>query len=327
MALVDRIAQAPAMPWPGRALGVIGIVLLIVAPYFVYPVFLTKMICFCLFACAYNLLAHTTGLLSFGHAAFFGAAAYAAGYAAKEWGLSFEGAVLVGTATAAGLGLVLGFISVRRQGLYFAMITLALAQMVYFVAFQLPFTHGDDGLSAIPRGRLFGLVDLSNDFAMYYTAAGTFLLGYAVIHRVIHSPFGRILRAIRENPARAVSLGYHIDSYKVVVFTLSAALSGLAGATKAISLHLVTLQDVHWNTSGNVLVMALLGGTETLFGPVVGAIIVTALDDYLAESGLPVPVVIGCTFIVCILLLRQGIVGEFKRLIRWWPGSRGRQPM
>ena len=319
MALLDRSPTAAAsgrwsivrlLPWA------VGLLACIVAPFYVYPVFLTKTLCFCLFACAFNLVARTTGLLSFGHAAFFGSAAYTAGYAAKAWGVPFELAVLIGTGTGFFLGLVMGAISVRRQGLYFAMITLALAQLVYFIAFQLPFTHADDGLTGIPRGRLLGIIDLNNNIVMYYTTLLVFLVGLAIIYRVIKSPFGHILRAIRDNQPRAISLGYRVNTYKILVFAISAALSGTAGAIKAITLRLATMYDLHWAVSGDVLVMAMLGGTETLLGPVVGAVIITSLHDYLAELGLPVPVLIGSTFVFCILLFRNGIVGELKRLLK-----------
>ena len=316
MALAERAEIAQRTSPLTMLFSLAGLAALLVAPFVVYPVFLIKVLCFCLFACAFNLLSHTTGLLSFGHAAFFGAAGYVAGHAAKVWGVPFEIAVLIGTATGGGLGVAFGFIAIRRQGIYFAMITLALAQMIYFLALQLPFTHAEDGLTGIPRGRLFGFIDLNNDLAMYYTVAGIFLFGYLLIHRIVHSPFGRILSAIRDNQARAISLGYRVDTYKIAAFTLSATLSGLAGATKAVSFHLVTLTDVHWGTSGDVLLMALLGGSETLIGPVVGAVLVMALNDYLAASGLPVPVVIGTIFVLCILLFRQGIAGEVKRWLK-----------
>lgn len=298
------------------AFSVLVLAILLVGPFVIYPLFLIRLLCFALFACAFNLLASTTGLLSFGHAAFYGSAAFTAGYAAKELGLPFELTILVGIATGIGMGAVLGFIAVRRQGLYFAMITLALAQLVYFLAFQVKFTHADDGLPGIPRGYLLGLVDLNNEFAMYYTAVGIFLIGYAFIYRVVNSPFGRILKAIRDNQPRAISLGYKVDNYKIAVFTLSAGLSGMAGATKAVAVQLATVTDLHWGTSGDVLVMALIGGTETLFGPVVGAVIVTGLHEYLAESGLPIPAVVGAAFVLSILLFRQGIVGELKRFIK-----------
>ncbi len=313
--MVQRITALPAVK-SSRVWSAVGVLVLIVAPYVIYPAFLIKVLCFCLFACAFNLLSFSTGLLSFGHAAFFGAAAYVAGHAAKVWGFPFEAALAFGTATAAVLGLAFGYISIRRQGIYFAMITLALAQMIYFVALQAPFTHAEDGLTAIPRGRLLGLVDLDNDMAMYFTAAAIFLAGYLLIQRIVRSPFGRILRGIRENENRAISLGFRVDAYKLMAFTLSAALAGLAGSTKALATHLATLTDVHWATSGDVLLMALLGGSETLFGPVVGAVLVTTLGDYLAASGLPVPLVIGTIFILCILLFRHGIVGEAKRLLK-----------
>ena len=319
---MTAVEQTPSAPTSGRrsfvwlAAWAVGLLACVAAPVYVYPVFLTKTLCFCLFACAFNLVARTTGLLSFGHAAFFGSAAYMAGYAAKAWGVPFELAVLIGTATGFFLGLGIGAISVQRQGLYFAMITLALAQLVYFVAFQLPFTHADDGLTGIPRGHLLGFIDLNNNMVMYYTTLFVFLVGFAIIYRVIHSPFGRILRAIRDNQLRAISLGYRVNTYKILVFAISAALSGTAGAIKAITLRLATMYDLHWAVSGDVLVMAMLGGTETLLGPVVGAVIITSLHDYLAESGLPVPVLIGSTFVFCILLFRNGIVGELKRLLK-----------
>jgi len=314
--MLERAVVSPVFKPLNAAFVAAGLLVLVAAPYVIYPLFLIKVLCFCLFACAFNLLSLSTGLLSFGHAAFFGAAAYTAGHAAKVWGFPFEAAILFGTATAAVLGFAFGYVSIRRQGIYFAMITLALAQMIYFLALQLPFTHAEDGLTGIPRGYLLGLIDLSDDVAMYFTTAVIFLAGYLLIHRIVHSPFGRILRCIRENQSRAISLGFRVDTYKLVAFTLSAALCGLAGATKGVATHLATLTDVHWGTSGNVLLMALLGGSETLFGPVVGAVLVVTLEDYLAASGLPVPLVIGTIFILCILLFRHGIVGEFKRLVK-----------
>jgi len=288
----------------------IGIVLLIVAPFFVYPVFLIKLLCMALFACAFNLLIGGGGLLSFGHAAFFGSAAYIAAHTAKVWGFPFEAAIIAGTAIAAALGLLFGVIAIRRQGLYFAMITLALAQAIYFLALRLPFTHSEDGIQAVPRGWLFGLIDLRGNLAMYYTTAAIFLLGYLLVWRVWKSPFGQVLRAIKENQPRAISLGYNVDRYKLLNFILSAALSGLAGATKAIALGLATLSDVNWQTSGDVVLMVLLGGLGTLFGPVVGAVITVTMDDYLAGIGIPVPVVIGAIFVTIILLFRRGVVGE-----------------
>jgi len=296
------------------ALNVLGLAALAVGPFFVYPLFLANVLCYCLFACAFNLLLGTVGLLSFGHAAFFGAAAYVAGHALKVWGLPFELAALLGVAAAAGLGVVFGFLSVRRQGLYFAMITLALAQMIYFLAFQLPFTHAEDGLTGVPRGKILGLFDLNNLYVLYYTAAVIFLAGYLLILRITHSNFGQILRAIRENQPRMISLGYRVNRYKLEAFVLSAALAGLAGATKTMVVQLASTVDVHWATSGDVILMALLGGAGTLFGPVIGGAIVEMLQFYLADSGLPIQAVIGAIFVVCILLFRRGIVGEWRRL-------------
>jgi branched-chain amino acid transport system permease protein len=292
----------------------LGIVALIAAPFFIYPLFAAKLLCYCLFACAFNLLMGSVGLLSFGHAAFFGAAAYVTGHALKEWGLPFEVAAVLGAATAAALGLVFGAVSIRRQGLYFAMVTLALAQMVYFLAFQMPFTHAEDGLTAIPRGKILGLFDLNNLYVLYYTAAAVFLAGYLLIVRITHSTFGQILKAIRENQPRMISLGYRVNNYKLVAFILSAALAGLAGATKTMVVQLASTVDVHWGTSGDVILMALLGGAGTLFGPVVGGITVEMLQFYLADSGLPIQAVTGAIFVVCILLFRRGIVGEIERL-------------
>ena len=246
------------------ALAVTGVLVILTAPHLFYPLFLIKVICFALFACAFKLAMGTAGLLSFGHAAFFGGAAYVAAHAAKVWGFPFELAVLAGAASAALLGLAFGVISIRRHGIYFAMITLALAQLVYFVALQAPFTHSEDGIQGVPRGYLFGLIDLAGMHAMYYTSAAIFVAGYLIIARIIHSPFGKVLDAIREDPARALSLGYDIDRFRLLAFVLSAALSGLAGATKAIAFQFASLTDVHWATSGDVILMALLGGIGTI---------------------------------------------------------------
>jgi branched-chain amino acid transport system permease protein len=295
------------------ALAAAGIAVVLVAPYLFYPLFLIKVICFALFACAYKLAMGTAGLLSFGHAAFFGGAAYIAAHAAKVWGLPFELAVLLGTAGAALLGLAFGVISIRRHGIYFAMITLALAQLIYFAALQMPFTHSEDGIQDVPRGYLFGLVDLTNLHAMYYTSAAILLIGYLIIARIIHSPFGKVLDAIREDPVRALSLGYDIDRFRLLAFVLSAALSGFAGATKAIAFQFASLTDVHWSTSGDVILMVLLGGVGTTFGPVVGAIVIVSLDEFLAESGLPIQPIIGTIFVLCILLFRNEIVGTLQQ--------------
>jgi branched-chain amino acid transport system permease protein len=293
----------------------IGVAILIAAPFFIYPVFLIKLLCMALFACAFNLLIGGGGLLSFGHAAFFGSAAYIAAHAAKVWSFPFEAAIIAGTATATVLGLLFGAIAIRRQGIYFAMITLALAQAIFFLALRLPFTHSEDGIQAVPRGWLFGFIDLRSNFAMYYTVATIFLLGYLLVWRAWRSPFGQVLRAIKDNRPRAISLGYPVDRYTLTNFVLSAALSGVAGALKAIALGLATLNDVDWSTSGNVVLMVLLGGLGTLFGPVVGAAITVAMDDYLADLGIPVPVVIGAIFVVIILVFRRGIVGEALRFM------------
>lgn len=271
-------------------------------------------LCFALFACAFNLLLGYTGLLSFGHAAFFGAAAYVTGHSVKVLGVSPELGLLAGTAVAALLGLGFGWLAIRRQGIYFAMVTLALAQMVYFFALQLPFTRGEDGIQAIPRGSLFGFIELSNPLALYYVVLAIFILGFLVIYRVIYSPFGQTLAAIRENEPRAISLGYQVDRYKLLAFVLSAALSGLAGATKALVFRLATLTDVHWHTSGDVVLMTLLGGLGTVFGPVVGAFFLVTLRQYLASAGSWVTVITGATFVVCVLLFRRGVVGELEHL-------------
>ena len=292
------------------------IVFFVVAPFFVYPLFLMKALCFALFACAFNLLIGYGGLLSFGHAAYLGSAGYVTAYTAKAWGWPPELAILAGTAAAAGLGVVIGALAIRRQGIYFAMITLALAQMLYFFFLQAPFTGGEDGIQSVPRGVLFGLVDLRNPLAMYFTVLAIFLAGFLLIYRTIHSPFGQVLKAIRENEPRALSLGYGADQYKLIAFVLSAALSGLAGGTKAIVFQLASLTDVHWTMSGEVVLMTLLGGLGTVFGPVVGAVIVIGLESYLAQLGAWVTVVQGAIFVLCVLAFRRGVVGELAHLLR-----------
>ena len=292
-----------------------GFAFLLVAPFVFYPLFLIKFLCFALFACAFNLAMGTAGLLSFGHAAFFGSAAYVAAHSAKVWGFPFEAAVLSGGLAAGFLGLIFGVISIRRPGIYFTMITLALAQLIYFLAVQLPFTHSEDGIQSVPRGYLFGVVNLTNMYAMYFTTVGIFIIGLAIIYRVVHSPFGSILKAIRENPARAMSLGFDADRFKLAAFVISAALSGIAGATKAIAFQFASLSDVHWIISGDVILMALLGGSATIFGPVVGAALILGLDEFLAESGWPIQPIIGTIFVICVLLFRRGIVGELDNLL------------
>jgi branched-chain amino acid transport system permease protein len=292
------------------------IVFLAVAPFFLYPVFLMKLLCFALFACAFNLLIGYVGLLSFGHAAYFGMGGYLAGHAAKVWGLSPELAIITGGLVAAGLGVVAGWIAIRRQGIYFAMITLALAQMIYFFCVQAPFTGGEDGIQAIPRGSLFGVIPLDRDMSMYWLVAGVFLAGFLMIQRVVHSPFGQVMKAIRENEPRATSLGYRTDDYKLVAFILSAGLSGVAGATKSLVFGIATLTDVHWSMSGEVVLMTLVGGLGTLFGPVVGAAVVVTMQNYLAEMGAWVTVIQGAIFVACVLLFRRGIIGEIAHALR-----------
>jgi branched-chain amino acid transport system permease protein len=286
------------------------------APFVVYPVFLMKALCFGLFACAFNLLIGYVGLLSFGHAAFLGSAGYVTAHAAKVWGWAPEAAILAGVAAAATLGLLIGVLAIRRQGIYFAMTTLALAQMIYFFCLQAPFTHGEDGIQAVPRGHLFGLLDLHDTLTLYFVVLAVFLAGFLIIYRAIHSPFGQVLKAIRENEPRAISLGYKADQYKLIAFVLSTALVGLAGGTKALVFQLASLTDVHWTMSGEVVLMTLLGGLGTVFGPVVGAFIVIALENYLVQLGAWVTVVQGVIFVVCVLTFRRGVVGELARLIR-----------
>jgi branched-chain amino acid transport system permease protein len=285
---------------------------LLAAPFVGYPIFLMSCLCFALFASAFNLLIGFTGLLSFGHAMFFGFAAYVTGHAAKVWGLTPEIAILLGTASAALTGLLTGWLAVRRQGIYFAMVTLALAQMIYFLCVQAPFTYAEDGIQSIPRGKLLGLIDLSNDRVMYFVVLAVFLAGFALIHRTIHSPFGQVLKSIRENEPRALSLGYDVDRYKLMAFVLSASLAGLAGATKALALGLATLTDVSWQMSGEVVLMTLLGGMGTILGPALGATIIITMQNYLANLGSWVTIIMGMTLVVCVLLVRRGIVGEIE---------------
>jgi len=316
-------ANAPAVPQQpafssGQGLPIaVMLVLLAVAPFVFYPVFLMKALCFALFACAFNLLLGYVGLLSFGHAMFLGSAGYAAAHAAKVWGLPPEVSILFGTAVAAALGLVVGLLAIRRQGIYFAMITLALAQMVYFFCLQAKFTGGEDGIQAVPRGRFLGFLDLQDTLVMYYFVLAIFLIGFLIIHRTVHSPFGQVLKAIRENEPRAISLGYKPDQYKLLAFVLSAGLAGLAGATKAMVFQLASLTDVHWGTSGEVILMTLLGGLGMIFGPVVGALLVVTLEHYLSQlGGSWVTVVEGGIFVFCVLLFRRGLIGELSALLK-----------
>ena len=291
-------------------------VFLAVAPFVLYPVFLMKVLCFGLFALAFNLLLGYGGLLSFGHAAYFGMASYLCAYAAKVWGLTPELAILCGTLTAALLGLVFGALAIRRQGIYFSMITLALAQMAFFFSLQAKFTGGEDGIQAVPRGALFGTISLADDRALYGLVAVVFMGGLLLIYRIIHSPFGQVLKAIRDNEPRAISLGYRVNQYKLAVFVLSATLAGLAGSTKAIVFQLASLTDVHWAMSGEVVLMTLVGGMGTVFGPIVGALVIVTMETYLAQFGAWVTIIQGVVFVLCVLLFREGIVGLVARIAR-----------
>ncbi|MDH4114368.1 MAG: branched-chain amino acid ABC transporter permease [Burkholderiaceae bacterium] len=312
------VALVAALPWFGA-----------------YPVFVMKVMCFALFAIAFNLLIGFTGLLSFGHAAFLGGAAYAAGHAMKVWGFSPELGLLVGLLSGAALGFVMGVLAIRRSGIYFSMITLALAQMLYFLFLQTPFTGGEDGLQSVPRGSLLGIVSLRSDISLYYVVLGIFVLSFLVVYRTVHSPFGQVLKAIRENEPRAMSLGYDTARFKLLAFVLSAALSGLAGATKTLVLGFATLTDAHWTMSGLVILMVLVGGMGTMLGPILGAFIIIALENKVGEIGMflagvtgidwfnglgeSVTVVTGLIFVVCVLAFRRGIVGEFAE---WWARRR-----
>ena len=290
--------------------------LFLVAPFLIYPVFLMKALLFGLFACAFNLLIGFGGLLSFGHAMFLGTAGYIAAHSAKHWGFPPEFAILAGMAASTVLGFLSGLLAIRRQGIYFAMITLALAQMVFFFCVQAPFTGGEDGIQSVPRGKLFGFIDLTQMMVLYWVVLAIFTAGFLLIFRIIHSPFGQVLKAIRENEARAISLGYRTERFKLAAFVLSAALSGLAGATKAIVFQLASLTDVHWTMSGEVVLMTLLGGMGTIFGPVVGAFVIITMESYLAELGAWVTIVQGAIFVVCVLAFRRGIMGELEAWLR-----------
>jgi len=288
----------------------------VIAPIWVYPVFLMKVMCFALFACAFNLLLGFGGLLSFGHAMFLGLAGYTSAHAAKVWGWNPELAIVFGTLCSAVLAYVAGSQAIRRQGIYFAMITLALAQMVFFFSLQAPFTGGEDGIQAVPRGKLFGFIDLANNTNMYAFVLAIFLAGFLLIWRVVHSPFGQILKAIREHQDRATSLGYDTDKYKLLAFVISGALAGTAGATKSLVFQLASLTDVHWSMSGEVVLMTLVGGMGTLFGPVAGAAVIVSMQNYLAELGAWVTIVQGVIFVICVLAFRRGIIGEIANLIK-----------
>jgi len=344
MERVDPALAAVSAPTAQRGRGtgeivafIIMVAALLIAPFYVYPMFVMQALCFALFACAFNLLIGYGGLLSFGHALYFGWASYVAAHLAKVGTISIpiwygsptwhwltiplpplppEIAILGGTLAAAVLGLIAGSVAIRRQGIYFAMITLALAQMMYFFALQAKFTGGEDGIQGVPRGMLFGFIDLKDQSHMYLTALGIFLAGFLLIYRIIYSPFGEVLKAIRENEPRAISLGYKTDRYKLMAFVLSAALAGLAGSMKAIILQIASLTDVNWPMSGEVVLMALVGGLGTVFGPVAGAFILVAMQNYLAQVGQWVTVIQGVIFVLCVLLFRRGVVGELANILR-----------
>jgi branched-chain amino acid transport system permease protein len=312
---------------------------LLSAPFLgLYPIFVMKLMCLALFASAFNLLLGYTGLLSFGHAAFLGGAAYVAGHAIKVWGVTPEVGLLLGTLFGAALGWLFGVLAIRRQGIYFAMITLALAQMVYFLALQMPFTHGEDGLQAVPRGKLFGLLSLSNDLTMYYVTLAIVVAAFLLIVRTVHSPFGQVLKGIKENEPRAISLGYDVNRYKLMAFVISAALSGLAGSLKTLVLGFASLTDVHWSTSGEVILMTLLGGLGTLSGPLVGSTLIVVIENKIGEIGRDiasisgidwfnslgesVTIVTGLIFVICVLLFRRGVMGELAAFAQRWTASR-----
>jgi len=317
---MQRLSEASKIPTVRSRTEIIAFLVmtaaLVIAPMVAYPVFLMKALCFALFACAFNLLIGYVGLLSFGHALFFGWASYVSAHAAKVWGVTPEIAILSGAAVAALFGAIVGALAIRRQGIYFAMITLALAQMMFFFAVQAPFTHGEDGIQAVPRGRLFGLINLSDQTSMYATVLVIFLGCFLLIYRIINSPFGEVLKAIRENEARAISLGYRTDRYKLLAFVLSATFAGIAGATKALVFQLASLTDVDWPMSGEVILMTLVGGLGTLFGPVAGAFFMVTLENYLTTIGQWVFVVQGVIFVVCVLLFRRGLIGELAHALR-----------
>ncbi len=292
------------------------LVVLLVAPYLFYPVFLMKVLCFALFACAFNILLGYVGLLSFGHAAFFGSAGYITSYTVKVLGFDPILGILAGVAVSTALGLIIGWLAIRRSGIYFAMITLGFAQVVYFLSLQLPFTGGEDGIQGVPRGTLFGVVDLSNTLSMYYFVMIIFLIGFWVVYRTVNSPFGQVLKAIRENEPRTISLGYNVHRYKLTAFVITAALTGLAGGTKSLVFQLASLTDVSWHMSGEVVLMTLLGGLGTIFGPAVGALLVVTLNNYLSMFGSWVTLIIGAIFVICVLAFRKGIVGEVLEKFR-----------
>lgn len=304
-------------------LGLLAVAVLLVAPFGVYPVFLMKVMCFALFACAFNLMLGYTGLLSFGHAMFFGGSAYICAHTIKVLGFTPELGILAGVVFAALLGLLAGLLAIRRQGIYFAMVTLALAQMFFFFCLQAKFTGGEDGLQSVPRRPLFGLIDISQDVHLYYVVLAIFLFGFLVIYRTIHSPFGQVLKAIRENEPRAISLGYRVNQYKLLAFVLSAALAGLAGSTKVLVFQLASLTDVAWQMSGEVILMTLVGGMGTILGPVVGAAVIVTMQNYLAGLGEWVLVIQGVIFVLAVSLFRRGIVGEIIAIVKYYGTKKG----
>lgn len=311
-------AAAPASSSMMTVLGILAVAALLVAPFGVYPVFLMKVMCFALFACAFNLMLGYTGLLSFGHAMFFGGSAYICAHTVKVLGFTPELGILAGVLFAAALGFVAGLLAIRRQGIYFAMVTLALAQMFFFFCLQAPFTGGEDGLQSVPRRPLFGIIDISQDIHLYYMVLAIFLFGFLVIYRTIHSPFGQVLKAIRENEPRAISLGYRANQYKLLAFVLSAALAGLAGSTKVMVFQLASLTDVAWQMSGEVVLMTLVGGMGTILGPVVGAAVIVTMQNYLAGLGEWVLVIQGTIFVAAVSLFRRGIVGEIIAIVKYY---------
>ncbi len=322
MAMADNtpasvpVRQSAGMPMLHKGIFLVLLAFLVALPFLVYPVFAMKVMCFALFAAAFNLLLGFGGLLSFGHAAYFGGASYVAAHAAKVWGFTPELAVLAGTAAAGLLGLVIGALAIRRQGIYFAMVTLAFAQMVYFFALQAEFTGGEDGIQGVPRGELFGLFSLQDNIALYFFVLVVTFGGILFLYRIVHSPFGQVLKAIRENEPRAVSLGYNVNRYKLLVFTLSATMAGLAGATKSQVFQLASLTDVHWSMSGEVVLMTLLGGMGTVFGPLVGAGVIVTMQNYLATFGAWVTIIQGVIFVIGVLVFREGIIGVLSRWLK-----------
>jgi len=313
-----EIDTVPASRWAMRAAGIVLLALAAMAPVIFYPLFVTQALCYAIFALSFNLLLGYGGLMSFGHAAFFGSSSYVMAYAMKSWGFGPELGIVTGVLAASVLGAVFGWIAIRRQGIYFAMITFALSQIVYFYCVQASWTEGENGIQAVPAGHLFGFIDLNDRYAIYYFVLALFLFAFAVVWRAVHSPFGQVLKAIRQNEPRAVSLGYKVNRYKLLAFTLSAALAGLAGAAKTSVFHLATLSDVEWTMSTQVVLMTLVGGLGTMLGPVVGAFVIVAMQNYLAELGSWVTIIQGAVFVTCVLAFRQGIVGQALYLLGRW---------